>query len=863
MSTVGPAQHGKPENAKTRRLFKIKNQEPKIVVTGDICINTLMWSVLPQGHEGLTWENNTNLHSISKPGESLLLAEMTALATGKQIISPSITKNIGPYTDRFLHSFVEIEPFPSSTDRKKAKVYRVGRFMGLAGTASGNPELLPIEDDASDARIVIIDDENNGFNNDDSYWPSAIKSTWETPMVLYKMNNPTGGSALWQQLSQYQNDNTITIINADNLRSKGVNISKSLSWEKTALDFVWQLSNNPSLSFLSTCRHLIVLFGLEGVIYYKNDSNPEARLYFLPYEFEGDFEQKDLGKMYGLTSAFVAGLSAAFLGEETDELSTSISQGIREGMNAIRKCFHYGFGENPDSFLFPNPLIFERNSADTTILNHIQDVKIPNIFNKDYQDGWCILQGKSSASIAQMAFDLVKNGEGNVLMRIPTARFGKLKTVDRIEIESYRTIHNLISEYISSKNTVRPLSIAIFGTPGSGKSYGLTEMATSTFPEDIQKLNYNISQFSTPLELQTAFHKISDYNLMGKIPLVVFDEFDTSFEGNLGWLKYFLSPMQDGVYKSEETFHPIGKAIFVFVGGTSSSFSEFCGEKIEDEDEKRIFLNEFKANKGPDFVSRLRGYINILGPNQSDDNDQFFMLRRAKLIRSLIEQKLPHLIDEKGEAQIDDGVLRAMLKIPRYKHESRSVEAIMDMSTLAQAKKWEQSSLPPKEQLKLHLDEKLFLRYMMHDAIFSEKVEAIARLLRDRFNGLETRIAITNDDASMEWDNLSEATKDFYRDHVKNIPEALLLVQYDVLYVDDKAENASLSEDELGELVRLEYKRRRNYDKINDTSSTQTRVLSKNEMKTQIYQMVSLWAASLAESNFRLEKIKYANEYNL
>lgn len=839
-----------------RRLFIIKNQDPKIVVTGDICINTLMWSVFPQGHEGLTWENNTNLHSISKPGESLLLAEMTALATGKQIISPSIPKGIDSYTNRFLHSFVEIEPFPFAADREKAKVYRVSRFMGLSGTASGNPALLPIEKDVSDAQIVIIDDENNGFNNDESYWPSAIKSTGETPIVLYKMDNPTGGSALWQQLGQYQNDNTIAIINADDLRSKGVNISKSLSWEKTALDFVWQLSNNPSLSFLSKCRHLIVLFGLEGVIYYKNDSNPEARLYFLPYEFEGDFEQKALGKMYGLTSAFVAGLAATFFGEETDELSTLISQGIREGMNAIRKCFHYGFGGNPDSFLFPNPLIFERNSTDMTILNHIQDVKIPSVLNRDYQDSWCILQGKSSASIAQMAYDLVKNGEENVLMRIPTARFGKLKTVDRIEIESYRTIHNLISEYISSKNTIRPLSIAIFGTPGSGKSYGLTEMATSTFPEDIQKLNYNISQFSTPLELQTAFHKISDLNLIGKIPLVVFDEFDTYFEGNLGWLKYFLSPMQDGIYRGEETFHPIGKAIFVFVGGTSSTFSEFCGEKIESEDKKQIFVNEFKANKGPDFVSRLRGYINILGPNQSDDNDQLFMIRRAMLMRSLIEQKLPHLIDEKGEAQIDDSVLRAMLKIPRYKHESRSVEAIMDMSTLAQAKKWEQSSLPPKEQLKLHLDEKLFLRYMMHDAIFSEKVEAIAKLLRDKFNGSEN--PIIDDDTSLEWDSLREATKGFYRNHVKNIPDALLLIQYDVLYVDDKAENAAFSEDELGELVRFEYKRRRTYDKINDTSSTQTRVLSTDEMKMQIYQMVSLWAVSLSESNFKLERIKFA-----
>jgi hypothetical protein len=233
------------------------------------------------------------------------------------------------------------------------------------------------------------------------------------------------------------------------------------------------------------------------------------------------------------------------------------------------------------------------------------------------------------------------------------------------------------------------------------------------------------------------------------------------------------------------------------------------------------------------------------------------------LIRSLIEQKLPHLINEKGEAQIDDGVLRAMLKIPKYKHESRSVEAIMDMSTLAQAKKWEQSSLPPKEQLKLHLDEKQFLRYMMHDAIFSEKVDIIAQLLRDKYNVLENSIAVTGDNTSMPWERLDEFQKGFYRDHVKNIPEALLLIQYDVLYVDDKAENPAFSEEELGELVRFEYKRRRNYDKINGADSTQTRVLSKNEMKTQIYQMVSLWAASLAESNFKLERIKFANQCNM
>ena len=84
---------------------------------------------------------------------------------------------------------------------------------------------------------------------------------------------------------------------------------------------------------------------------------------------------------------------------------------------------------------FPNARIFEQNLITDPVFEYVQDVKIPNVLNKEYQDSWSILQEKSSASIAQMAFDLVKNGEENVLMHIPTAKFGKLKTIDRIEIE--------------------------------------------------------------------------------------------------------------------------------------------------------------------------------------------------------------------------------------------------------------------------------------------------------------------------------------------------------------------------------------------------------------------------------------------
>lgn len=505
------------------------------------------------------------------------------------------------------------------------------------------------------------------------------------------------------------------------------------------------------------------------------------------------------------------------------------------------------------------------------IKEHVQDVKIHNAINKNCQNYWYILRDKSSANLAEIAYDIVKNGEEKVLKFIPIAQFGKLKTVDRTEIESYRSIKNLMWEYISTKNAVRPLSIAVFGTPGSGKSYGVTEVAAAIAPELIRKLNYNLSQFRTPIDLIKAFHKARDFSLEGKIPLIVFDEFDSAFEGKLGWLKYFLAPMQDGVFREEDSVHPIGKAIFVFAGGTSSTFNEFCGETINDENEQKQFLTEFKSAKGPDFVSRLRGYVNILGPNQSDEKwDQLFIIRRAMLLRSLIERKVPHLINDRGEAQINNGVLRALLKVPRYKHESRSMEAILEMSMLAHAKKWEQSHLPSKEQLKLHVDEEQFLRHLMHDAFFSEKIESLAIAIHEKCRKFNENNKNVDRDFVEPWDSLSEDYKNSYRDQAKHIPDALLLIHYDVIYVIEKPEIMAFTENELFILAEYEYTRwfmqkkdtGWKYDDVKDNNKKTDPALIPwiflpDEGKKQVYQIVNIWSEILADSNFKIERLKF------
>ena len=850
----------------------------KIVVSGDISINSLYWITDPQNNQGLNWQNNLNHHTVLFPGEALLLASFLTLAIGEGIISPQIKNLEAMDVKKFIRSNGEIDLFPVFNNKKNNdKVYRVKRFLGFSGPLSGACKLLPIINDDANAEMVIIDDENNGYHSNEDFWPLALKTLGKTPIVLYKMSNPIRTTILWQKLQQDHSNRTIVIINSDDLRSKGVNISKSLSWERTAQDFVWQINNSPNLAFLAKCHHVIVLFGIEGAIYYKNDGVPESRLYFLPYQFEGGSIADSQGKMSGFTSCFVAGIarSIVFGNENNEEISASIGDGIREGIVAIQKYFIAGFGKNIGQDAFPSPDIFIEVENDFIYKEHVQDVVIRLSENNDCESCWYILKDKSSNNLADIAYNIVKIGVQHALKFIPIAQFGNLQTVDRGEIESYRSIKNLMCEYIANTNVPRPLCIAVFGTPGSGKSFGVTEIAASIAPNLIKKLDFNLSQLSTPLDLINAFHKVRDLCLEGKLPLVFFDEFDSVFEDKLGWLKYFLAPMQDGVFREGDSLHSIGKAIFVFAGGTSSTIREFCGEDIGDELEYKHFLLGFKGAKGPDFLSRLRGYVNILGPNQTNkQSDQLFVIRRAMLLRALLERKVPHLINDQGEAQIDNGVLRALLKIPRYKHEARSMEAILEMSLLTNAKKWEQSCLPSKEQLKLHVDEEEFLRHLMHDTFFSEKIESLAMALHQKYRELNEGNMNVEADFLKRWENLDEDLKESTRSQARRIPNALLTINYDVVSVKDTPVILKFTEEELDMLAAYEHthwcrsqksagwRKGTIKDKREKTDCALVNWSSlPKENKYKVFQMVSIWPEILANANFKIERLEFLCDY--
>ncbi len=357
---------------------------------------------------------------------------------------------------------------------------------------------------------------------------------------------------------------------------------------------------------------------------------------------------------------------------------------------------------------------------------------------------------------------------------VPVGKFGALATVDRTEIEAYRAIHNLMSEYVELDAPERPLSIAVFGPPGSGKSFGVTQVARSIAPGRLHKIEFNFSQFEDEAGLIRALHATRDVALSGRIPLVFFDEFDSAAFGQpLGWLKYFLAPMQDGRFLDGAISHPVGQAIFVFAGGTSSTFQQFSRQCVNtDTSEGRAEVQSFARAKGPDFVSRLRGFINVLGPNPAHDGDRFYVVRRAMLIRFMLKSAAPQIF-EGGRARVDAGVARALVKAPFYRHGIRSLESVINMSTLSGRRRFGSSALPSVEQLDLHVEPEAFLELVRRDTAFGAAVERIARAIHAAYREAHQGELSADDPAMRPWDGLSQDLKESNRRQAASYPAKL------------------------------------------------------------------------------------------
>jgi hypothetical protein len=109
--------------------------------------------------------------------------------------------------------------------------------------------------------------------------------------------------------------------------------------------------------------------------------------------------------------------------------------------------------------------------------------------------------------------------------------------------------------------------------------------------------------------------------------------------------------------------------VFVFAGGTAATMKAFSARGSD---------SQFRNAKGPDFVSRLRGFLDVAGPNAKPR-----AIRRAILLRSELERRLKEA--PQAPVRIQRELLNALLQVGRYRHGARSIAALIELSDLTSA----------------------------------------------------------------------------------------------------------------------------------------------------------------------------------
>ncbi|CAN5357989.1 hypothetical protein BH09ACT6_BH09ACT6_00950 [soil metagenome] len=802
----------------------------RVVVAGDLTIDWNLARTRTLLNGGTAWNAEDRTETYGGAGGAAVLARLieevgvTLADRGPavEVTGPSVaTESISPGDPRFHHAYAVWSQYPRRAGDRGHSIWRVEEFLGLdrshriqAPVEAGSPAASPAEAD-----LVIVDDANLGFRDSPGLWPPSLGLTAEaladadpaaeaaaqSPWVILKMACPVADGMLWRNLLDRHAKRLIVVMTLSDLRLSEVNISRELSWERTAGDLARELIRHPTVNSLVRCAHVLVSLGTGGAVLLSRPAvvtdtpdrleQPDCHVFFDPESIENSWAEQYPGTMIGYESCLAAGIARELLIEPD---APDVHRGVRRGLTAQRALHLAGYG-NPDSQPGRAGLAFPAQAMATVLQQEPREFATARI-EQPVRESWSILESRYPEGLEPVAEAVARDGAEMALTGVPLGRFGKLLTLDRGEIEGFRSIRALMREY-DVEPAVRPLNIAVFGPPGAGKSFGVKAVAKSAVDGDrIENLTFNLSQMKDASDIIDALHQVRDAGLRGKLPFVLWDEFDADLAGRpFGWLRHFLAPMQDGAFQQGQILHPIGKAIFVFAGGTGSRLVEFAGNRSA----------EFRLAKGPDFVSRLKGHVDIVGPDPRGDDeetDPHFRIRRAILLRSMLLRDRPGLFTRNGRSarlEIDAGVLRAFLGVSSYRHGARSLETIVAMSTLHGVSRYERSALPAADQLDAHVDAREFLelveRYVPDGGLLERLAEAVhitycaemlgqghawagspeylagQPLLAD-FAGRRPATAALP--ALVDWADLPEHLREMNRDAARDLSEKLAVLGY-------------------------------------------------------------------------------------
>lgn len=593
-------------------------------------------------------------------------------------------------------------------------LYRVTRFMGYSGRpASGHLFALPDSASNEPAAIVINDAGSvlrHSKDTTDNAFVTALETVRSATDIVTKMHLPLMKGLAWSKVSSATKARSrVVVVHADDLREAGMALSRCPSWNQVMSDLrqAKALNNKILTGLMNGCDLLIVLFDVEGAAIIGRDKPGGIRFVYEPGLFEGQTANSVPGQIVGTMNSFLVQFVLDYTGRSAE---ADIGEVVERALGAAQMFAASGYTRDGDRLVYPPVARWVSECDDETDKRtwpEYQHTFVPweSQAGADKVDllQLVLAQSLSPADLQQAYLDKARNivlkGNEAEVSGLPHGQFGKLLSVDPDEIQSLRAIDTLIRRYIADTWNSKPLSLAVFGPPGSGKSFGVKQLVD----EDVTPIReYNLSQAGEG-DLPSFFHEIRDLNLKGKMPLCFFDEFDSQ---DRALLKSFLAPMQDGVFLEGEALRPIGRGIFVFAGGTASTLEAFAKYALNDGGNADSHV-QAKMQKLPDFVSRLQAFLNVKGPNavakaegQTFEErcaaDPSYVLRRAILLRLFLETNLSGIINHTTkEASIAPKLLDALLEVQDYKHGARSMELFMKAMVRGQSqRKLDRSHLP-------------------------------------------------------------------------------------------------------------------------------------------------------------------------
>lgn len=716
---------------------EMKRMAKRVLVTGDFVLDNHIY----EGQRRNFSDEQAGVQVVRQLGGAALVHDLLAELMGESAktdlaLGVELPTGVDKIQSEQVPDTCQAYAFWKSFD----KVWRTESGMGFGGDCSqGAPDVTwpPCNKTAKQApEVLVLCDGGLGFRDSSGNWPTRDLDAAE--FIVLKSTAPLLRGALWEKLIQpeYAKKLVITVAASDLRRSDAL-VNRGMSWEDTLESLASELAPGGGLEALTKCRHLVIVFESEGALWVDIGGAPgvnaetldSIRCHFVyrPDSIESELRMHTKGTAFG----FLSCITAAVAWHLAKGGSLDMPRALEGGLSAMSSLLLDGHGPSSRPGKgFPAvrlaKCIKNVTCAYSRAVFQLGDVCHGLTCSQDahaagaasrHQGCWSLLRtmlSSSGSACTDPAYDLAKLVVENgmiALANVPHLRKGLLFSVDRREIEGMRGISGIIQEYRDKKGARKPLSIGVFGPPGSGKSFAVKEIAKAELGEKVPFLEFNLSQFNDAEDLIGAFHQVRDEVLKGETPVAFFDEFDAQ---RYKWLQYLLAPMQDGSFQDGQLTHPIGKSIFIFAGGTSSSFQTF-GPPNPDSlgkptPQEKDAYSQFKFAKGPDFQSRLDGFINVNGPDRRvlpderdnqvlDSCDIFFPLRRAFIIRGEFRAKPMQKLD------VDDGLLEALIKADGYRHGSRSLSKVLDplKSHLTQAGgRLLRSLIPPRDLLNLY-----------------------------------------------------------------------------------------------------------------------------------------------------------------